>query len=146
MQSMVRAEEWECVGLQTMTRCFSSVLWKNNGVRWQKVLLVSFAAFFLVVYHVCLEWWAALLPCFGPGGDVGSSISWRREVGALPAKSLPAQGVGTCIPGQRRHSLTVLFISEMQEVHQGRVPPVPMGKCRDTQVLLAAFLYSAVYM
>lgn len=144
--SVVGAKEWEYVELQTTTRCFTLVLYKNNGFRWQKVLPVSLISALLppfLLCTVCLKCWAALLPRFGLRGDVEGSISWRWGVGALPAKSLPGWGVGTCIPGQRGHSLTVLFISVMQEMHH--VPHLK-GKSKDTEVLLTAFLYSAVYM
>lgn len=79
---------------------------------------------------------------------MGGSIYWRWGVGTLPAKSLPAQGVGACIPGQRGHSLTVLFISVMQEMHQGHVPPVPhiKGESKDRNIAYCFPLFCNVYV
>lgn len=115
----------------------------------------------------CLQLARFLLHCLLPGCvpcvfrvvGCSSSLLWPRrgrgrlhslEVGGrnLPAKCLPAQGVDTRIPGQRGQSLTVLFISVMQEMHRGHVPPVPhiKGESKDTEVLLTALLYSAMYM
>lgn len=99
------------------------------------------------------------VPCVFRVVGCSSSLLWPRrgcgrqcflEVGARStACQVSACPRGCCLPPwAEAHSLTVLFISVMQEMHRARVPPVPhlRGQSKDTGELPTTFLYSAVYV